>query len=90
MGKHSAPGPCTTVSTMLMMGMFSLGTDGTHGIGKVSLVNFIRVYRLVPAAIRRIVHPFAIGSSAAGLRAAKAGEGIVGVRLAIAHCGCNS
>lgn len=88
MGKHSAPGPCSTIRELTKVGLFTFGTDGTKGIGKAGLVLSIRVYRLVPAPVRRLFHPFEVGSSAAGLAAAKAGKGRAGVVAALNACGC--
>jgi hypothetical protein len=73
--------------TMLSAGVFTLGTDGTHGIGKAVLTGWIRLYRLIPVPVRRRLHPQP-GSSAAGLAAARAGLGSAGVAAAISRCGC--
>lgn len=76
-----------SISALLMLGMFTLGTDGTHGIGRRALISWIRLYRLIPVSLRTRLHPQP-GSSAQGLAAARAGLGRQGVADAISHCGC--
>lgn len=85
--RHAKPGGCFQIRELTKAGLFTFGTEGTQGIGKAGLVFSIRVYRMIPMAIRRRVHPQA-GSSAAGLAAAKAGKGRAGVVAALNACGC--
>jgi hypothetical protein len=63
----------------------ALGTDGTSGIGRLSLIGAIRLYRAWPN--RDLWHP-SPGSSHAGLSAARGGLGVAGVISALGNCGC--
>jgi hypothetical protein len=68
--------------------LLTLGSDGTHGIGRLSLISWIRLYRMIPVPLRHRWHP-APGSSHNGLAAALRGEGPHGVAMAIrTTCGC--
>jgi hypothetical protein len=64
----------------------ALGTDGTSGLGRMSLIAAIRAYRTWPN--RDLWHP-SPGSSHAGLSAARGHLGVAGVLAAIAACGCH-
>lgn len=86
--RHAKPGGCFQIRELTKAGLFTFGTEGTQGIGKAGLVMSIRVYRMIPVALRRRFHPFEVGSSAAGLAAAKAGKGRAGVVVALSACGC--